>query len=74
MKLSTNFVIDLAASLTTLAGMWLGSTTGAGAAFYLASSAFWFALMFRRRMWGLAPLNVAALAITLHNLWRSAHG
>ncbi len=66
--LSTNFLIDLTASLTTLVGMWLGSTTGAGASFYLASSVFWFALMFRRRMWGLAPLNVAALAITCHHL------
>jgi hypothetical protein len=67
-----NFLIELAASLTTLAGMWLGSTTGAGAKFYLVTSVFWFALMFRRRMWGLAPLNVASLAIACVNLWRSA--
>jgi len=67
-----NFLIDLAASITTLVGMHLGSTTYAGAAWYIAAAGFWFALMFRRRMWGLAPLNVAALAIACENMWRAA--
>jgi hypothetical protein len=68
-KLDT--AIDLAASLTTLVGMWLGSTTLVGAIVYLISTAFWFTLMFRRRMWGLAPLNVAALFISVINIVRS---
>lgn len=66
-----NFAIELAASVTTLIGMWLGSTTPAGAAWYIAAAAFWFALMFRRRIWGLAPLNVVALVVACVILHRA---
>lgn len=66
-----DLVIELAASLTTLVGMWLGSTTAAGACWYIAAAAFWFALMFRGRIWGLAPLNVVALVVACLNLHRA---
>lgn len=67
-----NFLIELAASITTLRGMYLGSTTSAGACWYLVAGFFWIVLMFRRRLWGLAPLNLIALGVACLNLWRAA--
>jgi hypothetical protein len=61
--------IELAASILTLVGMALGSTTIKGAACYLASMVFWFLLMYLRKMWGLLPLNVAVLCTSAYNFW-----
>lgn len=66
-----SFAIELAASVTTLTGMWLGSTTSAGAAWYIVAAVFWFALMFRRRLWGLSPVNVGVLVVACVNLYRA---
>jgi hypothetical protein len=66
--LSLNLLLELAASVTTLVGMHLGSTTRAGALAYLASCVFWWAFTARRAAWGLIPLHVGALAVTLDNL------
>lgn len=54
-----NFWIELFASLWTLAGIRLGSTTLTGATCYAVSLVFWYWLMVRRRAWGLALINVA---------------
>lgn len=66
-----NFVFELAPGVPTVIGMWLGSTTAAGATWYIVAAIFWFALMFRRRIWGLAPLNVVALVVACLNLHRA---
>lgn len=64
-----DFWIELAASSLTLAGVWFGSTTALGAAFYLASLVFWYWVMIRKALWGLLPLNVATTIIASANLW-----
>lgn len=66
--------IQLLASFTTMAGMYLGSTTLAGAAWYLGSSLVWIWLSVGQRLWGLMPLNLAAIAIELINFSRAFHG
>lgn len=66
-----DLAIEIAASVATLIGMWLGSPTAAGACWYIVAAVFWFALMFRRRIWGLAPLNVVALVVACVNLHRA---
>lgn len=65
------FFVELAASVLTLAGIWIGSTSLLGASMYLASMVFWFALTINKRIWGLMPLNVASTVVTCINLWRS---
>lgn len=61
--------IEILASATTIAGMWEGSSTLVGSWWYFASTLTWFWLMFERRLWGIAPLNVLALAVEIFNLW-----
>jgi hypothetical protein len=63
------FVVELLASALTLAGMRLGSTTSAGAALYLGSLVFWYLLTWRKRLWGLMPLNVASTVVAGLTLW-----
>lgn len=58
------------ASVLTLVGMYVGSTTPAGVAFYSVSAVFWYALSIRLRAWGLMPLNVASTALCALNYWR----
>lgn len=65
------FLIELAASLLTLGGIYAGSTTTLGASLYLASLVFWYALTWARGLWGLMPLNVATTVVSALNLWRS---
>uniref|UniRef100_UPI003F808986 hypothetical protein n=1 Tax=Dokdonella sp. TaxID=2291710 RepID=UPI003F808986 len=62
-------LLELLASFTTLAGMGEGSTTVAGAAWYLVAGMAWIALAAARGMHGLWPLNLAAIAIEGFNLW-----
>jgi hypothetical protein len=62
-------VLELLASFTTLAGMWEGSTTVVGASWYLAAGVAWIWLSLERRLWGLMPLNAAAIAIEAFNFW-----
>lgn len=71
LRLRLDLGIELAASLPTLAGIFVGSTTAQGACFYLASLVFWFWMMARKQLWGLLPLNVASLLISILNLWRA---
>lgn len=68
---SVDFWIELAGSSITLAGIHLGSTTAAGAACYLIALVFWYWTMFRKKLWGIAPLNVATTFIASANLWRA---
>ena len=67
----TDFAIEIAASIFTLAGIYLGSTTIPGASMYLVSLVFWFWIMFRKALWGLLPLNVATWFLSLLNLLRA---
>jgi hypothetical protein len=66
------FWIEFGASVFTVAGMYLGSTTLEGAACYAVSLAFWFWLMPLKRLWGLLPLNVASAIVTAINLLHAA--
>lgn len=67
MKWST-WGIELAASVCTLIGMYLGSTTGLGAALYLASAVFFWVVVQERRLWGLVPLNAGVTVIAIINI------
>lgn len=66
-----DFWIETAASVFTLAGTYIGSTTAAGACCYLVSLIFWFWMTFRKRLWGILPLNTASAVIAALNLWRA---
>lgn len=63
--------IELGASGFTLAGMYVGSTTVAGASLYLVSLVFWYALVYRQKLHGIIPLNVASTGVALLNIWRA---
>jgi hypothetical protein len=62
-------LVELFASLLTIIGMAIGSTTQTGNGFYMASQIFWLWLMFSRKMWGLIPLNVAMTAVEVWHLF-----
>lgn len=64
-------VVEFCASCLTLAGIYAGSTTALGASLYLASLVFWYALTWRKSLWGLMPLNVATTVVASLNLWRA---
>ena len=64
-------IVELLASGLTLAGIYAGSTTAAGASLYLASLVFWYAITWKKSLWGLMPLNVATTAVASLNLWRA---
>jgi hypothetical protein len=68
---SPDFWIESGASVLTLAGIYLGSTTVPGGLCYLASLVFWFWATFRKSLWGLMPLNVATVVVVGVNLWRA---
>lgn len=61
-------VLELGASIATLAGMAIGSTTLAGAGCYAVGQIFWWWLTFDRKLWGLMPLNIASTAVIAWNL------
>lgn len=63
------FAIDAAASVLTIAGIQLGSTTLAGCLCYLGGLVFWFVLTFARRAWGLMPLNIATTLVIGRTLY-----
>lgn len=67
------FFVEAMASMSTLAGIWLGSTTAMGAMLYLISLIFWYLLTWRNRLWGLMPLNIATTLISALNLWAAMH-
>lgn len=68
---AVDFSIQLLASVATLAGMWVGSTTARGAEFYLIGTAAWIAISWRKSLHGIWPLNIGAAAVSLVNLWSS---
>lgn len=63
--------IELGASVFTLAGMFVGSTTTTGAFLYAVSLVFWYALVYRQKLHGIVPLNVASTVVVLLNIWRA---
>lgn len=68
-KLKTlDFWIEVAASVTTLAGIYIGSTTLHGALFYLFAIMIWYVLIWRQKLWGLIPLNVGSNIIAVLNI------
>ena len=63
--------VELAASVFTLAGIYIGSTTALGAACYLVSLVFWWWLTVAKKLWGIVPLNAASTVVSAFNLWRA---
>jgi len=61
--------VEIAASILTLAGIYLGSTTLLGAIAYLGSMVFWWWLTYSRKLWGLVPLNIGSTILSAYNLW-----
>ncbi len=66
---SVDLAIELVASVATLAGMWVGSTTAHGAELYLVGTAAWMAISWRKSLIGIWPLNIGAGVVSLMNLW-----
>jgi hypothetical protein len=62
--------LELAASIVTLTGQALGSTSLHGAICYAFASVLWIWLTVYLRMWGLMPLNLAGAVVTVWTLWR----
>ena len=65
------FLVELMASITTLAGVYLGSTTLPGVCMYVASLVFWYALTVKKRLWGLMPLNIGTTVVLAINLYKA---
>lgn len=65
------FIVELLASVTTIAGIYVGSTTLAGAVLYLVSVVFWYWLTFGKRLWGLMPLNIAVTIVATINVYKA---
>jgi hypothetical protein len=65
------FWLELGASLFTLTGIYIGSTTLIGAILYLISSGFWHVIAWSKGLHGIVPLNVATTVIALLNIWRA---
>jgi hypothetical protein len=64
-------LVEIFASLLTIMGASIGSSTPIGNEFYMAGQIFWWWLMFSRRMWGLIPLNIAMTGIELWHFFKS---
>jgi hypothetical protein len=69
-KSKTDLAVELGASVTTLAGMYLGSTEPYGLSFYAAANVLWYWMCWRQKIWGVMPLNVATTVVVALNLWR----
>ena len=63
-----SFVLEILASVFTVSGIYLGSTTLPGACAYAVSLVFWFWVSYRKKLHGLLPLNVATTIVTIKNL------
>lgn len=63
--------LEIAASGTTLTGMYLGSSTLPGASMYLLSLVFWYTLTIKRKLWGLMPLNLATTGVAAYHCWHA---
>lgn len=67
--LTLDFGIECTASVLTVTGLALGTSTLEGSLVYLLSMLPWWALLIRKRMWGLLPLNIASTLIITRNLF-----
>ena len=68
------FGLELVASITTIAQMWLyGNKSVSGPVWGLVANVAWWALTFWSGLWGLVPINLAMLFISVRNLrkWRT---
>ena len=64
--------IEIVASLLGLAGMALGTTTLHGAVCYaIGIPCLMWCVVWKRKAYGLLPLNLAQMAVTIFNLWRA---
>ncbi|UGA46822.1 hypothetical protein HU230_0012565 [Bradyrhizobium quebecense] len=62
--ITTAFVLQSLASLTTITGMWLyGSKSLWGPRVGLIGQVFWWSIMFQSGLWGLLPVNIAMFVI-----------
>lgn len=59
--------LEYLASITTLLGMYVGSTTKVGVLLYIPSTIVWWWLMVKGRLWGLLPLNAGGLVVITLN-------
>jgi hypothetical protein len=67
--MSITRMIEIIASLLGLAGMALGSTTFYGAACYIVGiPCLMWCVVWRRRAWGLLPLNLAQMCVAIFNV------
>lgn len=64
-------LLELAASVFGLTGMYLGSTTPSGALCYAVAVPCLIACVAIRRVWGLLPLNIAQALVIAINLFRA---
>lgn len=63
-----DLAIQILASVSTLAGMRIGSTTLHGAECYIVAGLAWCVISWRNGLHGIWPLNIGALGVTLFNL------
>ncbi len=63
--------LALAASVTTLFGIWQGTTTRAGARWYAAAMPFWWGLVIHDKILGLIPLNAVMTVVAVRNLLKT---
>ena len=69
--MSLNLFFELVASALYGVGMLTGSTTLIGSAVFLVAQIFWWLICFRRRMWGIIPVNLLMTLTSAVNLWRA---
>lgn len=67
--ISKQRLIELSASVVTLSGQAIGSTSFPGALCYALATVIWVWLTIRQKLWGLMPLNVASALVTIWTLW-----
>jgi hypothetical protein len=63
-----HFLVELGATIFTLAGMWVGSTTLPGALLYGISLFFWFYIGWAKQLWGIMPLNILTTVVVIRNI------
>ena len=66
-----SLTLSLAASVTTLFGVWQGTTTRAGACWYAVSMPFWWGLVIHDQIFGLMPLNAVMTIVAVRNLLKT---
>lgn len=67
--MSVLLALEIGAAVTTILQLWFyGNKSLAGPVWGLISTVFWWALIISAGLWGLALLNVFAMAMNTRNL------